>query len=352
MAKAQIFLSGIVGEAYYEDYSGYITLASVRNAVGAAGPFDELEVWLNSPGGSVDEGWAIHDYLRALGVPVSVVGIGQVYSIASIILQAGRPGRRYLTESAKLMIHNPWGGRWGDADDMEQYAKILRAEENRLAEFYAQITDTDASIMRELMKEETYFSASEAIEIGLVDAIYQADTMPEQVMAFQSGTKVFAMINPERLKAKQAVPQISNMADNKQSWLDALGEKIAKGLMGNAQTTTPPAPAVEEAPAPIAETNELDSLKAENDELKKQLAEAQQAATQANAQAVTATEQVNALKKTLQEVADEVQALKELPLVNPNAPKQVAPQPQAKENGAFDFSGLKQLVLSRNSHLS
>ena len=152
------------------------------NAVGLSSAFSEaggqdLLVTVSSPGGSVLEGFAIADAIRAYPGNITTEGRGYIASIASIILLAG--DRVRMAENAFLMIHNPWSMAEGDATDLRKTADVLEKMEMQIAEVYAQammkrkgMRYQDAlSASLQYMAAETWFTAKEAKDIGLIDEV-------------------------------------------------------------------------------------------------------------------------------------------------------------------------------------
>ena len=149
---------------------------------------EDVKLTINSPGGLVTEGFAIADALRDHGqnYNVEIVGTGIVASIATMIFAAGTPGLRKMTANAFMMIHDPTGETWGNADDMRSSADVLDQMKDRLIANYVQliasngklingsVADTKAKVA-EWMSKETWFSAERALEVGLIDGIINAD---------------------------------------------------------------------------------------------------------------------------------------------------------------------------------
>ena len=149
---------------------------------------EDVKLTINSPGGLVTEGFAIADALRDHGqnYNVEIVGTGIVASIATMIFAAGTPGLRKMTANAFMMIHDPTGETWGNADDMRSSADVLDQMKDRLIANYVQliasngklingsVADTKAKVA-EWMSQETWFSAERALEVGLIDGIINAD---------------------------------------------------------------------------------------------------------------------------------------------------------------------------------
>lgn len=142
---------------------GGVSLASVMEQVAAQPRAKEYLVNINSPGGEVTEGYAIHNYLVGLGKPVTTRGIGLVASIATVIFMAGR--KRELYPSTQFLIHNPWTFGEGDAAELERKAAELREIEQGLINFYALHTGADHDTLRDLMAQDRMISAETAQEL-------------------------------------------------------------------------------------------------------------------------------------------------------------------------------------------
>lgn len=163
MPVAEILIEGEIGMD--------VTLSSVRAQFAAVPDATDIFVRINSIGGDVDEGFAIYDFLTSHGLPVTTIGEGRVYSIATIILLAG--DNRLMTRNSQFMIHNPWAMASGDADEFRRYARELERREVQIADFYARKTGKDKDEIRRYMKEETFFSAEDAVQFGFADAIHE-----------------------------------------------------------------------------------------------------------------------------------------------------------------------------------
>lgn len=225
------------------------TLQSVRAQYEAQSMEPDLIVYVKSIGGDVREGYAIRDYLRSLGKPITTIGTGEVYSIATVVFLAGDKGKRKLMPNAQLMIHNPWTFAGGDAEDMQRYADMLRAEEASLSEFYAAETGQDVELLREMMAAETFLSAKDAVTMGF------ADEVMEEVRAFAKWTpKEFSNSN---------IPKMENQPTKWEKFL----AKMQNAFEGTetAPETTPE--------APVVDTTEIDALKSELETLKAKVTE-------------------------------------------------------------------------------
>ncbi|MCA9281772.1 MAG: ATP-dependent Clp protease proteolytic subunit [Phycisphaerales bacterium] len=133
----------------------------------------DINFYINSPGGAVDDTLAIYDTMRSLGSKVATYCIGRAYSGASLLLAAGEKGKRYMLPHAKVMIHQPYGGVYGQTADIQiQAEQIIRAK-NLLVSILARHTGQPDATVREDGERDKYFNAGEAKEYGLVDEILE-----------------------------------------------------------------------------------------------------------------------------------------------------------------------------------
>ena len=139
----------------------------------------ELDVHINSGGGLVTEGFAIHDKLVNSGLTVNTIVEGMCGSIATVIAQAGKKGTRKMFQNSEYFIHNPlWIPSAPDAhtaDDLEKLAAELKRNEVKLVDFYAKVTGADRNVLSEKMKVETTITSSEAKDLGFIDEIISTD---------------------------------------------------------------------------------------------------------------------------------------------------------------------------------
>jgi ATP-dependent Clp protease protease subunit len=131
----------------------------------------EISLYINSPGGTVDDTMAIYDTIRFVGSPVSTFCIGRAQSGAAVILAAGAKGSRYALPHAKVMLHQPWGGVTGQAADIKiQAEEILRAKQT-INEILARHTGQPIDKIAEETERDRYMSAQQAMEYGLIDEV-------------------------------------------------------------------------------------------------------------------------------------------------------------------------------------
>lgn len=131
----------------------------------------DVEVHLNSPGGSIFDGTAIYNSLLAHPGQVGVVVDGLAASAASFIAQAASPGRLEMTENGTMMIHEAWGGCVGPAGDMRAMADALDQQTDNIASIYARRGGQTAAEYRGLMAAETWMVGQEAVDLGLADRV-------------------------------------------------------------------------------------------------------------------------------------------------------------------------------------
>lgn len=140
-------------------------------------PSKPISMYINSPGGVVTAGMAIHDTMQYIKPAVSTVCIGQACSMGSFLMAAGEPGMRIALPQARIMVHQPSGGARGMASDIEIQAKeILRLKEN-MHQLYSKYTGQKVETIADAMDRDTWLSAEEAKDFGLVDKVFE--TRPE-----------------------------------------------------------------------------------------------------------------------------------------------------------------------------
>lgn len=141
--------------------------ATLVKDLAAAGELDTIDVYINSPGGSAFDGMAIYNALRRNKATVNVTIDGLAASAASLIAMAGDTVT--MMRGSELMIHDAWGYAQGNAKTMVEAAEMLDKLSDSYADCYAARAGGDSAAWREVMRAETWFSASEAVEAGLAD---------------------------------------------------------------------------------------------------------------------------------------------------------------------------------------
>lgn len=208
LVNGELVLYGFVGESYWGD--GF-TAREVLDALAEIGRDADVTVRINSGGGYVDDGIAIYNALYAHKGKVTVQVDAIAASAASVIAMAGE--ERVMRKGALMMIHDPSGGIWGTAADMERFAKIMEKQAGNLASIYADVTGEDADDIRADMKTELWLTADEAVERGFATSV--VETKARAVAAHDYSLYAHA---PERLVALSA----------KKEWTRAKAELPAK----------------------------------------------------------------------------------------------------------------------------
>ncbi len=128
---------------------------------------------INSPGGSVDAGFAVWDLIKMITSPVTTLVTGLAASMGSVLSLCGGKGRRFATPNARFMIHQPsiHGVIRGQASDLDIHAKEIIKTRNYLVQLYADATGKDFDTLAKLMDRDTWMTAEEALEFGHIDAI-------------------------------------------------------------------------------------------------------------------------------------------------------------------------------------
>jgi ATP-dependent Clp protease protease subunit len=135
----------------------------------------EISLYINSPGGTVDDTMAIYDTIRYVGSPVATYCIGRAQSGAAVILTAGTKGRRHALSHAKVMLHQPWGGVSGQAADIKIQAEEILKAKKMINEILAKHTGQPVERIIAETERDRYMTAQEAHEYGLIDEVLQEE---------------------------------------------------------------------------------------------------------------------------------------------------------------------------------
>jgi ATP-dependent Clp protease protease subunit len=134
-------------------------------------PEKDINLYINSPGGSVSAGLAIYDTMQYVKCPVSTICMGQAASMAALLLAAGKKGRRYSLPNARIMIHQPIGGFHGQASDIEIQTKEILRLKNVLNQILVKHTGQNLERVTRDTDRDFYMSAAEAVEYGIIDEV-------------------------------------------------------------------------------------------------------------------------------------------------------------------------------------
>jgi len=131
----------------------------------------EINLYINSPGGSVDDTMAIYDTMRFVSSPVATFCIGRAQSGAAVILAAGSKGKRHALPHAKVMLHQPWGGVSGQAADIKIQAEEILKAKKLIVELLSKHTGQPVEKITAETERDRYMTADEAKEYGLIDDV-------------------------------------------------------------------------------------------------------------------------------------------------------------------------------------
>jgi ATP-dependent Clp protease protease subunit len=141
-------------------------------------PNKDIAFYINSPGGVVSSGLAMYDTMQYIRSPVSTVCIGQAASMGSLLLCAGAKGKRYALPNSRVMVHQPSGGAQGQATDIEIQAREILKLRQRLNEIYVHHTGQPIDAIERKLERDSYMSAEEARDFGLVDHVVEKRPLP------------------------------------------------------------------------------------------------------------------------------------------------------------------------------
>ncbi len=137
----------------------------------AKGSNRDIHLYINSPGGSVDDTLAIYDTIQFLHSDVATYCVGQAASGAALILASGTAKKRFALPHSKIMIHQPWGGVTGQASDIQIQAEEILKAKRLLSEILAEHTHKSVEQIEEETERDRYLTPTEAKEYGIVDEI-------------------------------------------------------------------------------------------------------------------------------------------------------------------------------------
>ena len=160
-----IFLSGPI-----EDYTANLVVAQLL-FLQSEDPKKDISLYINSPGGSVTAGLAILDTMNHIKPDVSTVCVGMAASAASVLLAAGKKGKRFALPNAEVMLHQPWGGVQGQASDIEITAKHILATRDRLNKILSKATGQPLSTIEKDTDRDYFMTSEESKKYGIIDQV-------------------------------------------------------------------------------------------------------------------------------------------------------------------------------------
>ena len=171
----------------------------------------DIQLYINSPGGSVTAGFGIYDTMQYVGPDVSTICVGQAASWAAVLLAAGAPGKRLALPNARVLIHQPHGGAQGQATDMEIQMEEMRLARKRIEQLLAHHTGQDEERIAADIERDYIVRGDEAVAYGLVDEVI-AERRPQDARrrpGYQAGAAVSAVtpvVDPIRSEDGDGAP--------------------------------------------------------------------------------------------------------------------------------------------------
>ena len=162
-----IFVTGTI-----EDYMANLIVAQLL-FLEADDPKKDIFLYINSPGGSVTAGLSIIDTMHHIKPPVATVCVGMAASMGSLILSQGAKGKRFVLPNAEVMIHQPSGGAYGQASDIDITAKHILKTRDKLNKMLAKASGQKLVKVEQDVDRDFFMDAEEALAYGIVDAIYK-----------------------------------------------------------------------------------------------------------------------------------------------------------------------------------
>ena len=131
----------------------------------------DINIYINSPGGSVTSGLAVYDTMQFVKCDVATYCVGQASSMGALLLAAGTKGKRHTLPNSRIMIHQPWGGIQGAAEDISRHAKEILKMRDRLNEILSAHTGQSLEKVAKDTDRDYFMSAEEARDYGLIDEV-------------------------------------------------------------------------------------------------------------------------------------------------------------------------------------
>ena len=139
----------------------------------AQDPDKDIQLYINSPGGSVTDGMAIYDTMRYIKPKIRTVCLGMAASMGAFLLMAGEPGMRMALPNSEVMIHQPSGGASGQATDVQLHAQWLLRTKNKMNTLMSEMTGQPLEKVQQDVERDYFMTAEEALSYGIVDKIFE-----------------------------------------------------------------------------------------------------------------------------------------------------------------------------------
>lgn len=165
-----VFVTGVI-----EDHMANLIVAQLL-FLEAEDPKKDVYLYINSPGGSVNAGLSIIDTMHHIKPDVATVCVGLAASMGSLILSQGAKGKRFMLPNAEVMIHQPHGGAYGQATDIDITAKHILKTRDRLNKMLAKSTGQKLAKIEQDVDRDFFMDADEAKKYGIIDKVYTANS--------------------------------------------------------------------------------------------------------------------------------------------------------------------------------
>lgn len=162
-----VFVSGVVDDDMANTVVAQLLFLEMEN------PDADINMYINSPGGSVTAGMAIFDTMRYVKPDIRTVCVGLAASMGSFLLMAGEKGKRSALPNSEILIHQPLGGAEGQASDVIIHASHLVRTKEKMARLMSEMTAQDYDKIMKDIDRDYYMSAQEALDYGIIDNIYE-----------------------------------------------------------------------------------------------------------------------------------------------------------------------------------
>jgi ATP-dependent Clp protease protease subunit len=176
-----IFLGGEVNE----DTANLIVAQMIH--LESDDPDKDINLYINSPGGSIYAGLAIYDTMQFIRPDVQTICYGIAMSMGSLLLAGGAPGKRMALPNSRILIHQPSGGFQGQSTDIEIHAREVLALRERVDQIYAKHTGQSFERVHADMERDRFFSGEDAVAYGLVDRVLAEREVPAGARGFARG---------------------------------------------------------------------------------------------------------------------------------------------------------------------
>ena len=160
-----IFITGPI-----EDHMANLVVAQLL-FLEAENPEKDINIYINSPGGSVTSGMSIYDTMSYIKPDISTLCIGQASSMGAILLTGGTKGKRFALPNSRIMIHQPLGGFQGQATDIEIHAQEILKIRTKLNEILSRHSGKDIDKVSQDTERDNFMSGDEAVKYGLIDKV-------------------------------------------------------------------------------------------------------------------------------------------------------------------------------------